>query len=1315
MKTGTKRAVAAFLVWVQMLVLLTAAGPQIRAADDAAQPVQTESAAVMDAGTPEIPALNKTIVGTVAFQSFNFLGDNDTGEDGTDYHTTFYYTDDYFAPSAINEAATSETMLWSDLEDPSLAACSFDFAIASYTSAEGDVIRASSQTWNNTDYSGKDKNVKQFLGDCGFTNIEPHGLTEKPTNDSVGYTLGSKTITVWNADTQKNETYTLIAVGVRGAGYGAEWASNITIGDPSTNALPANGRHYGFDHSAQIVCQGIRDYLSNHNITGNVKYWVTGFSRAAAVANLVAGYLTDGGSTYKTQQKDVFGYTWECPQAASTNENALNYKNIHNIINPMDTVPKVSPDAFEHQRLGVDYQMPYHGNATASLNDTLYRQMFEVLKTIAVGNGTDPDPLVDDKDTSTANDGYVSPSKYPYNSKMTIYKMSGWQLIQDAIGGTDKLMSNFGTVVASGNLDNSSKLLGRADGGWYIDQFIDNLIDVFLTSNAWVGETGNNRTALQNRTTFIQKYQNEFRNLLGYFLDFSGPAFLGMIPKLVDAIRPQLTDITNLGLGYAFYKFYNEPNGSFSSLNVFAGQFRGKPYKTALIYYAKNTAKEVANDMTSGFTDPQGISKATMNNAMDAVVELVINLYAYELDAYESQYLGTTLRYLNTILCTHEQETVLSWIMSLDPNHMNRGYRTITLPKSVDVKLYECRSEYGETLGFRTSAPLVAEFKNGEQLSSLDDRIFMEPSGSNMVIRYPASLDLRFDVTTDSAIPDLTYTLADYGTKAAYTNVSAGKEQYQTTALNANYQTLSTANSGAKAYNDLSTGTTISLKPGETLSITAAASGTYDNSGTDDHDFYAVSKTAPKTQLVDFGTVTVSQAATLDEGSTSYNGTFAQTGDDVTYSLSTGSLTGGWQSKAYAGVDTAFAEGTLATVSSAKLVRGDDIAVIPSSSVYFDDALSTHPAVSDGHGYSANLQASPAESDLAAGQRTITFTGTGIDVYCTTYDTLDGNSAGYVQAKLDGQTVTVRSQSDVTRYNVPTISFTGLPYGEHTLTLNILNSSHYRFDGVRIYGAVEDQDLYTGTDEQYATYINLRDALVNDKEGYAFKDDTGTVTITGEDAKAGALYVDDPDQLALTQTNSAGNTVTVYQSDFEAYKANSPKNEIYLESGKAITFSLNPSAQSGKLWIGLSAPEAQTVTTATDANVEINDVPTPVTSAVDMYYPVTLAPGQTSVTIENTGSAMIAVTNLKITGSPTVYAAAAEASQSGAEVSALNETVFEPVTLQTVKLASNNGFDPDAPKVNWDETADAVPTLLKALFQLLLQSLDSLFSGVQTW
>ena len=33
--------------------------------------------------------------------------------------------------------------------------------------------------------------MKAFLSECGFENIEPYGLTVKPTMDSIGYTLAS--------------------------------------------------------------------------------------------------------------------------------------------------------------------------------------------------------------------------------------------------------------------------------------------------------------------------------------------------------------------------------------------------------------------------------------------------------------------------------------------------------------------------------------------------------------------------------------------------------------------------------------------------------------------------------------------------------------------------------------------------------------------------------------------------------------------------------------------------------------------------------------------------------------------------------------------------------------------------------------------------------------------------------------------------------------------------------------------------------------------------------------------------------------------
>ena len=1185
MKQTMKKSIALLLVLVQIFVLFPVLQPQAQAA-------QTD---------PETPALNKTIVGTVNFQSFNFLGDNDTGEDGTDYSTTFYYTDDYFAPSAINDAATSRTMLWSDLDNPSLAACSMDFAVASYTSAEGDVIRSSSQTWNNTDYDGtkgkadpeygKAVNAINFLTDCKFTNIEPHALNERPSNDSIGYTLGSKEITVWNAETQKNETYTLIAVGVRGAGYGAEWASNITIGDPATGAIGSNGRHYGFDHSAQIVCQGIQNYLSSHGITGNVKYWVSGFSRAAAVANLVAGYLTDNVSTYKTQQKDVFGYTWECPQAASTiGENALDYKNIHNILNPMDAVPKVSPSDFEHQRLGVDYQMPYHGtpNLSTATHTALYNQMFEVLKTIAVGNGTDPDPLVDNKDTSTANDGYVSPDVYPYKSKMTIYKMKGTQLFSDALSGN--LMTNFGTVVASGNLDNSSKLLGRSDGGWYIDQFIDNLIKVFLTSNAWIGGTGNNRTAIQNRATFIKDYQGYFRTLMGYFLDFSGPAFMDMVDKLTEAITDQFK-ISNAGFGLAFLNFYNDPTGSYTGISNLAYRFTswwGKAKKDVLISEAKSVAVDTANSLTSGFTDPQGITRTQMNSAMENVVGLVINLYAYELDAYESQYLGTTLRYLNTILCTHEQETVLSWIMSVDPNHINRSCRTLTVPSDTDVTLYEFRTQYGETpTDLETTAPVVAEIHDGAFIADTlkDQRITLSTSGSSVTIRYPASLELRADVKAASDVNLNAVNVKDYQTKAAATKISDGAAQFSDGLPTASYNNVTnTSATNAQTIDTDLTGYG-TLEAGDTLHVLVNDIQTFNSDGETTTYNLSIDK-APDITVLDYGTP---------------GGNYTD-GTDLSSAVSLG-------------IDTTVSTNTL---SNRTILTRQKQITVPASSVYYDDELTGNST--------SSYESDTTRLDTDTEGKTVwyKFRGTRIDAYCTTDDT-----AGYVQAAVTDESgnivtnaagermiVTMKSASDTTRYNVPTISFDGLNSDtDYYLKITALKGANYRLDGIRVYHSADETDAavqtaYESVGEQDAKYVNLRALLLGS---------VSEETLSGDDANIaeGALfYTDSGTSYALTS---------------DEYKTNSPKNEIYLKAGESVAFQIVGTYE--KVAVGMSAPESKTgggSVTVTDGSGTKTQ---PIANALDQYYEITPAPDGSVVITNPAGStAMISITNVKLSG-----------------------------------------------------------------------------------
>ncbi|MBQ6330492.1 MAG: hypothetical protein IJI35_15845, partial [Kiritimatiellae bacterium] len=702
MKKKIRTILSLILVLVQLLALLPLG-------------MTTAQAAQSD---PETPVLNKTIVGTVDFQSFNFLGDNAHGSDGVDYSATFYYTDDYFSPSAINTKADGKTADWDDLSanELSLASCSIDFAVASMTSAHGDVLEATDRTWDNSDYTDKDKNIKAFLSTCGFTNIEPSAtMLLRPTNDSIAYTIASKPITVWDEASGTNKRFTLVAVGIRGAGYGQEWASNVTIGTPGNGANVV--RHEGFDESAKTVCAAVRDYLSKHGITENVKYWVTGFSRSAAVANLTAGYLSDDPNAYHTRGctdagcADVYAYTWEAPQAASTSENSLRYRNIHNIINAMDAVPKVSPDSFNHQRLGIDYRMPYYGNTTTDENEVYYARMREVLKTIAVGaynyggKSYQEDPLISATD----------PNNYPYNRTMRVRTITPTQLIGDAID--DVLMENFGTVDATG----SAKRIKSK----HIDEFLDDLINVFLESKAWINQMGGGRTPIANRTTFIDNYQNDFRNVLGYLLDYSGPAFMVLIDKIINAIGEQLAisnSLDNIGVGFAFVNFYEYPNSTYEwgippFIDAWVGKpsWAGKTRRNVLISEAQPVVRNVIRNMTGSFQDPQGIKRSTFESSLDKLVALVVNLYADELTRYNSNYFGTTLYYMWEILSVHEQETVMSWIKSLDPNQMNRSCRTLTVPKDADVTLYEFRSQYNETpTDGETAAPVVARLRNGE-------------------------------------------------------------------------------------------------------------------------------------------------------------------------------------------------------------------------------------------------------------------------------------------------------------------------------------------------------------------------------------------------------------------------------------------------------------------------------------------------------------------------------------------------------------------------------------------------------------------------
>ena len=252
-----------------------------------------------------------------------------TYQSGGDHTATCYYTNEYFSGSSY-------------MYKPGLATMSVSFAMSAFGSGKG----------GKSDYSNKSANARQLLMDIGFRE-EDIGVndwfTQKPTTDSIGVIVGNKPITV------QGENFTLIAVAVRGRGYEAEWASNFTIGK--------EGQHSGFDAAKNHVIEYLRTYVEERNITGPVKLWITGFSRAAATANLVGGEIDNGAvisSSITYDLDDVYTYCFETPAGALAEQvnGREKYNNIFNIINSSDPVPYVAPAAMGFARYGVDRFLP---------------------------------------------------------------------------------------------------------------------------------------------------------------------------------------------------------------------------------------------------------------------------------------------------------------------------------------------------------------------------------------------------------------------------------------------------------------------------------------------------------------------------------------------------------------------------------------------------------------------------------------------------------------------------------------------------------------------------------------------------------------------------------------------------------------------------------------------------------------------------------------------------------------------------------------------------------------------------------------------
>ena len=272
----------------------------------------------------------------------------------------YYYSDSFFAHASTQY-------------DHQLALATLGMVCAAFNTWASDA-----RYWANEDV-GREDSLEAAYEELGFGDCRYHyyDIDVGKAGDFVGWSTARKTISLNGRRT------TIVALILRGGGYGGEWVSNLHTG--------AGHAHAGFIIPVNEVFTDLKNYLAAARQAGSlgvVKLWVGGYSRGSAVANLLAARLDR--ELTGLARENIFVYTFATPVALGpadypnlqqdydNNHNAdgtlkktWGESNIFNILSSGDIVPHLLPEEWGFHRNGNDRFLPSTRNAEelADLNE----------------------------------------------------------------------------------------------------------------------------------------------------------------------------------------------------------------------------------------------------------------------------------------------------------------------------------------------------------------------------------------------------------------------------------------------------------------------------------------------------------------------------------------------------------------------------------------------------------------------------------------------------------------------------------------------------------------------------------------------------------------------------------------------------------------------------------------------------------------------------------------------------------------------------------------------------------------------------------
>lgn len=207
--------------------------------------------------------------------------------------------------------------------------------------------------------------IKELMQYHGFENVIDYEMTSGYQGDGISveaYTDDdvSEVGIGYHEVTYGGTTKTILGIVIRGSNETIEeWSSNFDLGDPDAWE---SEYHKGFYTTQErirgFVAQYVAAYLSEAE---GLTYWITGHSRGAALANILAAKLIDEGD-------DVFAYTFATPATTvSATANDAKYDPIFNFANTSDIVTYVPLKEWEFERFGVTMSLSIEESGLADV------------------------------------------------------------------------------------------------------------------------------------------------------------------------------------------------------------------------------------------------------------------------------------------------------------------------------------------------------------------------------------------------------------------------------------------------------------------------------------------------------------------------------------------------------------------------------------------------------------------------------------------------------------------------------------------------------------------------------------------------------------------------------------------------------------------------------------------------------------------------------------------------------------------------------------------------------------------------------------